>query len=95
MVIGLSLSNESVENAYFMACHLLHRCSCALHIPRQLLPTDLSLVGYCLRNVVEHEGSLKFLARVENMLGWRTSWIMRELEHQWAELAEFDARNNI
>ncbi|OQE72151.1 hypothetical protein PENNAL_c0099G06023 [Penicillium nalgiovense] len=70
MVIGLSLSNESVENAYFMACHLLHR------------------FGYCLRNVVEHEGSLKFLARVENMLGWRTSWIMRELEHQWAELAE-------
>ena len=26
-VIGLSLSNESVHNAYFMACHLLHRCS--------------------------------------------------------------------
>ena len=60
-----------------------------------LLRADLSLVGYCLRNVVEHEGSLKFLARVENMLGWRTSWIMRELEHQWTELAAFDARDNI
>ena len=26
VVIGLSLSNESVHNGYFMACHLLHRC---------------------------------------------------------------------
>lgn len=27
-VIGLSWSNENVHNAYFMACHLLYRCSC-------------------------------------------------------------------
>ncbi|KAH8424947.1 uncharacterized protein LDX57_002693 [Aspergillus melleus] len=26
-VIGLSMSNETVENAYFMACHLLVRCT--------------------------------------------------------------------
>lgn len=26
MVIGLALSNETVENAFFMACHLVHRC---------------------------------------------------------------------
>ncbi|KAJ5173464.1 uncharacterized protein N7500_001395 [Penicillium coprophilum] len=73
VVIGLSLSNESVENAYFMASHLLHR------------------FGYCLRNVVEQEGSLQFLTRVEKVLGWRTSWMMRELEHQWTELAGFDS----
>lgn len=73
MVIGLSLSNESVENAYFMASHLLHR------------------FGYCLRTVVEQEGSLQFLSRVEKVIGWRTSWIMRELEHQWTELAAFDS----
>ncbi|KAJ5505186.1 hypothetical protein N7463_008060 [Penicillium fimorum] len=75
VVIGLSLSNESVENAYFMASHLLHR------------------FGYCLRNVVEQEGSLQFLTQVEKVLGWRTSWMMRELEHQWAELAAFDSWN--
>ncbi|KAJ9491255.1 hypothetical protein VN97_g1967 [Penicillium thymicola] len=76
MVIGLSLSNESVENAYFMASHLLHR------------------FGYCLRNVVEQEGSLQFLSQVEKELGWRTSWIMRELEHQWTELAAFDSSDH-
>lgn len=59
--------------------------------PSILLPADLSLVGYCLRNVVEQEGSLQFLSRVEKVLGWRTSWIMRELEHQWTELAAFDS----
>lgn len=51
----------------------------------------MSLVGYCLRNVVEQEGSLQFLSRVEKVLGWRTSWIMRELEHQWTELVAFDS----
>ncbi|KAK9857791.1 Fungal transcriptional regulatory protein [Penicillium brevicompactum] len=73
MVIGLSLSNESVENAYFMASHLLHR------------------FGYCLRHIVEQQGALKFLERVEKRLGWRTSWMMRELEDQWLELAAFDS----
>lgn len=29
-VIGLSSSNETVENAYFMACHLLYRCEFTL-----------------------------------------------------------------
>lgn len=32
MVIGLALSNETVENACFMACHLLHRCKTLLHL---------------------------------------------------------------
>ncbi|KAJ5133093.1 hypothetical protein N7526_004458 [Penicillium atrosanguineum] len=68
-VIGLSLSNESVQNAYFMACHLLHR------------------YGHCLRDQAEQEGSLNFLDRVENVLGWRTAWIRQELGRQWAEMA--------
>ncbi|KAJ5666510.1 uncharacterized protein N7477_008958 [Penicillium maclennaniae] len=35
-VIGLSLSNESVHNAYFMACHLLHRYGhCLRHAAEQ------------------------------------------------------------
>ncbi|CAG8924652.1 unnamed protein product [Penicillium salamii] len=73
MVIGLSLSNESVENAYFMASHLLHR------------------FGYCLRHKVEQQGALQFLTRVEKNLGWRTSWMMHELEDQWVELAALDS----
>lgn len=28
MVIGLAMSNETVSNACFMVCHLLHRCTC-------------------------------------------------------------------
>ncbi|RDK37501.1 hypothetical protein M752DRAFT_308859 [Aspergillus phoenicis ATCC 13157] len=70
--IGLSMSNETVENAYFMACHLLHR------------------YGYCLRHPSEKQGSLKFLRRVEKAVGWRTDWMIRELEVQWGELAEMD-----
>jgi hypothetical protein len=50
-----------------------------------------TLVGYCLRNSVEQQGSLRFLSQVERVLGWRTSWIIQELEHQWAELAAFDS----
>ncbi|OOQ88204.1 Zn(II)2Cys6 transcription factor [Penicillium brasilianum] len=72
-VIGLSQSNESVQNAYFMACHLLHR------------------FGYCLKNRAEQQGSMEFLSRVEEVMGWRTSWIKRELERQWAELSQVDS----
>ncbi|CAG7992809.1 unnamed protein product [Penicillium salamii] len=89
MVIGLSLSNESVENAYFMASHLLHRCSF-----RKFPHTPLAncvIVGYCLRHKVEQQGALQFLTRVEKHLGWRTSWMMHELEDQWVELAAFDS----
>ncbi|KAJ5753331.1 uncharacterized protein N7511_007484 [Penicillium nucicola] len=75
MVIGLSLSNESVENAYFMASHLLHR------------------FGYCLRHPVEQQGSLDFMCRVEKVLGWRTSWMRKELESRWTKLAAFDSRD--
>ncbi|PWY91783.1 hypothetical protein BO94DRAFT_533239 [Aspergillus sclerotioniger CBS 115572] len=71
-VIGLSTSNETVENAYFMACHLLHQ------------------YGYCLRHPSEQQGSLKFLHRVEKVVGWRTTWMIRELETQWTELAKMD-----
>ncbi|KAJ5618362.1 hypothetical protein N7528_007005 [Penicillium herquei] len=71
-VIGLSWSNESVQNAYFMACHLLHR------------------FGYCLRHASEQQGALRFLGRVEKVLGWRTSWIKQELEQKWTELAQLD-----
>ncbi|KAJ5176968.1 uncharacterized protein N7482_002845 [Penicillium canariense] len=67
MAIGLSLSNESVQNSYFIASHLLQR------------------FGYCLRQPAEQQGSLRFLSRVEKSLGWRTSWIRRELERQWME----------
>ncbi|KAF4214430.1 hypothetical protein CNMCM5878_009240 [Aspergillus fumigatiaffinis] len=72
MVIGLSMSNETVENAYFMACHLLHR------------------YGYCLRHPLEQRGSLRFLAHVEKTVGWRTRWMIRELEKQWSELRGLD-----
>ncbi|KAJ5780086.1 hypothetical protein N7457_005246 [Penicillium paradoxum] len=72
VVIGLSISNESVENAYFMASHLLHR------------------FGYCLRQKLQQQGSLDFLIRVEKVLGWRTSWIMEELQRQWTELAALE-----
>ncbi|KAJ5175792.1 uncharacterized protein N7482_001669 [Penicillium canariense] len=72
-VVGLSRSNESVHNAYFMACHLLHR------------------FGYCLQHLTEQQGSLDFLCCAEKVLGWRTSWIRRELERQWAELNSVDS----
>ncbi|PWY68479.1 hypothetical protein BO70DRAFT_345048 [Aspergillus heteromorphus CBS 117.55] len=71
-VIGLSMSNETVENAYFMGCHLLHR------------------YGYCLRHPSEQQGSLNFLHRVEKVIGWRTAWMVRELQAQWKDLAELD-----
>ncbi|KAB8263364.1 hypothetical protein BDV32DRAFT_4924 [Aspergillus pseudonomiae] len=72
-VIGLSSSNETVENAYFMACHLLYR------------------YGHCLRHPAEKRGSLKFLTQVEGSVGWRTGWIIRELEDQWNELQGLDS----
>lgn len=50
-----------------------------------------ALVGYCLRHKVEQQGALKFLAKVEKRLGWRTAWMIRELEDQWVELAAFDS----
>ncbi|KAL4895177.1 hypothetical protein BDV59DRAFT_174597 [Aspergillus ambiguus] len=74
-VIGLSMSNETVENAYFMACHLLHR------------------YGYCLKHPAEHRGSLEFLRRVEKAVGWRTAWMVDELEGQWEELSGLDLRS--
>lgn len=82
------MSNETVENAYFMACHLLHRCECNIRHSGQvlILVTD----GYCLRHPSEKQGSLKFLRRVEKAVGWRTDWMIRELEVQWGELAEMD-----
>ncbi|PYH46450.1 uncharacterized protein BP01DRAFT_337793 [Aspergillus saccharolyticus JOP 1030-1] len=70
--VGLSMSNETVENACFMACHLLHR------------------YGYCLRHVAEQQGSLAFLRRVEKTVGWRTAWVIRDLEAQWKELHTLD-----
>lgn len=48
-------------------------------------------VGYCLKHWTEQQGSLTFLSRVEEVLGWRTSWIKRELERQWAELGQVDS----
>jgi hypothetical protein len=49
------------------------------------------IVGYCLRQPAEQQGALQFLSRVEETLGWRTSWIGQELEHQWMELAAFSS----
>lgn len=54
-------------------------------------PANHTIVGYCLRHSAEQQGSLKFLAQVEKVLGWRTSWMMRELEEQWTELAAVDS----
>lgn len=48
-------------------------------------------VGYHLRHPAEQQGSLLFLSRVEKNLGWRTSWIGRELERQWKERAAWDS----
>lgn len=45
------------------------------------------LVGNCLRQPAEQQGSLRFLSPVEKSLRWRTSWIGRELEKQWKERA--------
>ncbi|KAF9893211.1 hypothetical protein FE257_011634 [Aspergillus nanangensis] len=72
-VIGLSISNETVENAYFMACHLLHR------------------YGYTLRRPVEQRESVRFLERAEKVVGWRTAWMVRELENQWGELRRLNS----
>lgn len=52
------------------------------------------LVGYCLKHRTEQQGSLEFLTCVEKILGWRTSWIKRELERQWAELEQVDSPDN-
>ncbi|KAJ5358624.1 uncharacterized protein N7496_011037 [Penicillium cataractarum] len=76
MAIGLSLSNESVQNSYFIASHLLQR------------------FGYCLRQPAEQRGALRFLSRVEKNLGWRTSWMGRELEQQWEERAVLNTEVN-
>ncbi|OKP13785.1 hypothetical protein PENSUB_516 [Penicillium subrubescens] len=51
-------------------------------------------VGYCLKHWTEHQGSLEFLTCVEKILGWRTSWIKRELERQWTELEQVDSPDN-
>lgn len=51
-----------------------------------ILLTD-HLDGHLLRNPVEQQGSLSFLCRVEEMLGWRTAWIRQELGRQWTEMA--------
>lgn len=88
MVIGLALSNETVENAFFMACHLVHRCKPPPHsYPTSLIKID----GYCLRHPAEQQGSLKFLAHVEKRVGWRTAWMVEELEQQWQELSTMDS----
>lgn len=50
-------------------------------------------VGYCLHHPAEQQGSLRFLSRVEEVLGWRTAWIKNLLERQWTELAEVDPLN--
>jgi hypothetical protein len=33
---------------------------------------------------------LRFLAHVEKTVGWRTRWMIRELEKQWSELRGLD-----
>ena len=71
-----------------------HTCYIAVrfeHPLPSLLLAKSAAVGYCLRHTVEQQGALKFLERVEKRLGWRTSWMMRELEDQWLELAAFDS----
>lgn len=50
--------------------------------------------GYCLRNPVEQRGSVDFLTRAEKVVGWRTAWVVRELEEQWGELRHLDAWEN-
>jgi hypothetical protein len=57
----------------------------------RLTSTNVTLVGYCLRHPVEQQGSLEFMSRVEKVLGWRTSWMRKELEKRWTELAAFDS----
>lgn len=47
--------------------------------------------GYCLRHAGEQQGSLRFLAHTEQVLGWRTAWIFEGLEQQWRELHGMDA----
>lgn len=47
--------------------------------------------GYCLRLHTEQKGSLRFLAQVERELGWRTTWMVEELEQQWRELQRLDS----
>lgn len=94
MVIGLAMSNETVENACFMVCHLLHRCTLDPSPPLlYTVPWNSSLRsldGYCLRHPAEQRGSLRFLAHVEKDIGWRTEWMVNELEEQWKELRELD-----
>lgn len=46
--------------------------------------------GYCLRHPLEQRGSLRFLAHVEKTVGWRTRWMISELEKQWSELRGLD-----
>ena len=60
--------------------------------PFWVLLIDFLTVGYCLRHPAEQKGALRFLGRVEKVLGWRTEWIKGELEQQWAELAQVDSR---
>ncbi|KAJ6086302.1 hypothetical protein N7486_010583 [Penicillium sp. IBT 16267x] len=52
-----------------------------------------AVLGYCLHHPAEQRGSLRFLSRVEEVLGWRTAWIKEQLERQWTELAEVDQLN--
>lgn len=88
MVIGLAISNETVENACFMVCHLLHRCKHHSATSHTVLSNNLD--GYCLRHPGEQRGSLRFLAHVEKNIGWRTKWMVQELEQQWKELRDLD-----
>lgn len=85
--------NEPVANGYFMSCHLLHRCN---DIRSQPLPslahrTHIGLDGYKIRHPAEQRGSLCFLERVKKDVGWRMTWMVRHLEHQWGELSGLDS----
>lgn len=46
MVIGLALSNETVENACFMACHLLHRCKTSIQSTLYAILTEQTDIAY-------------------------------------------------
>ncbi|KAE8316449.1 hypothetical protein BDV41DRAFT_528262 [Aspergillus transmontanensis] len=92
-VIGLSMPNETVANGYFMTCHLLHRCKDIRSRPLPSLAhwTIVGLDGYTTRHPAEQRGSLCFLKRIEEDVGWRTTCMVRHLEDQWGELSGLDS----
>ena len=88
IVIGLAVSNNTVGNAMFQACHLLSVCTCSLQsliLPSHTSSANITPAGGAhLKEKREQDATEKFLIQMQAQMGWRTDHIIRDLREQWA-----------